>query len=110
MRQDQLPPCGKLELPGWVPAEVADMARSLIPDDTALPPETFALIKRLIGDPPLEWVWRELLKHKRIAHASTPDLFYSSILPGAVGSWADMATAPKARLSATSCEYLNWLC
>ncbi|HUK10125.1 MAG TPA: hypothetical protein VLX09_19800 [Stellaceae bacterium] len=87
-----------VEVPDWLPYGVGQMARRLV--DLARsggPPEAIEVLRRLILDPRMENVWRELSKHPRRNYVPSERPFHSSTLPPAIESWPALAAALRIR-------------
>ena len=79
-----------LEIPGWVPTEVAAAARMIV-SDTEPPPEVMAVTQRLLSDAQMKRVWTELKRTRREGYRSGVVTLHLSQLPREVESWGAMA-------------------
>ena len=82
---------GASEVPDWVPDGVRRAAQLAFGADP--PAQVKEAMARLVGDPRMATVWRELTKRKREGHAPTAAPFHQSLLPQAVKSWWDLGQA-----------------
>lgn len=83
----------EIKTPDWVPPIVTQCANYLVAHAPHMPPETEAVLIRLVTDERMREVWEEVGKHKRINYKSTPEHFYDPQLPAEVRSWSALAEA-----------------
>jgi len=83
----------EIKTPDWVPSMVTQFANYLAAHALDLPPETEAVLIRLVTDERMREVWEEVGKHKRINYQSTTEHFYDPQLPVEVRSWSALADA-----------------
>jgi|GEM_PF-2596008 len=85
-----------LEIPDWVPAEVADAARFMTV--WALPPvEVLHVAQRLLRDERMKKVWAELNRSWRDDYKPTNRKFHGAKLPQEIGSWRALSQTWKGR-------------
>lgn len=85
-----------LEIPDWVPTEVAGVARMMT--TLALPPvEVVQVTRRLLRDERMQKVWTELGRCRREEYRPTNKKFHETNLPPEIESWGAMSQTWKSR-------------
>ena len=79
-----------LEIPYWVPVEVAAAARIIVSVEET-PPEVVDVTQRLLSNIQMKKVWAELMRSRREDYRRSGESFHQSVLPREVESWGAMA-------------------
>lgn len=79
-----------LEIPDWVPAEVAGAARIIVSVEET-PPEVVDVTQRLLSNVQMKKVWTELMRNRREDYRPSGESFHQIQLPREIESWGAMA-------------------